>query len=111
MRLSRQLDEHHPHGPLTDRIRRQRLQDAGVTIDTVCGQPARFEAGGIEELPLRIEAESAQHRLAGTCPIGVNSPVAASTAKPAMLLCPRFGAYKNFPDGPIWICEQEFCPV
>ena len=34
----------------------------------------------------------------------------ASTAKQAMLLCPRFGAYKNLPEGAIWICEQLFLP-
>ena len=37
--------------------------------------------------------------------------MAALTAKPAMLLWPRFGAYKNFPDGAMRICAQLFCPV
>ena len=47
----------------------------------------------------------------GAWPTDVSSPVEGSTAKQAMLLWPRLGAYKNFPDGVIRICEQEFCPV
>src|SRR6266850_5700991 len=38
-----------------------------------------------------------------TCPRAVNRPEEASTAKPAMLLWPRLGAYKNCPEG-----ESEF---
>jgi hypothetical protein len=34
-----------------------------------------------------------------TCPMAVNRPEEPSTAKLAMLLWPRFGAYKNFPEG------------
>ena len=36
-----------------------------------------------------------------TRPMAVNRPEVASTEKPAMLLWPRLGAYKNFPDGEI----------
>jgi hypothetical protein len=36
-----------------------------------------------------------------TCPMAVNLPEEASTEKPAMLLWPRFGAYKNVPEGVI----------
>ena len=44
-------------------------------------------------------------------PLAVNSPVAVSTKKQAMLLCPLFGAYRNLPDLVIWICEQVFRSV
>jgi hypothetical protein len=46
----------------------------------------------------------------GTLPAAVKRPEVASTEKPATLLWPRFGAYKNFPDGVIWIWEQVFLP-
>ena len=36
-----------------------------------------------------------------TCPMAVNRPEDASTEKPAMLLWPRLGAYKNFLEGDI----------
>ena len=36
-----------------------------------------------------------------TCPMAVNRPEEASTEKPAMLLWPRLGAYKNVPEGEI----------
>jgi hypothetical protein len=36
-----------------------------------------------------------------TCPRAVNRPEEPSTAKLAMLLWPRFGAYKNCPEGVI----------
>jgi hypothetical protein len=36
-----------------------------------------------------------------TRPVAVNWPVAVSTAKHAMLLWPRFGAYRNRPDAVI----------
>jgi hypothetical protein len=35
------------------------------------------------------------------CPMAVKRPEEPSTAKLAMLLWPRFGAYKNFPEGEI----------
>ena len=37
-------------------------------------------------------------------------PLSGFTRKPAMLLWPRLGAYRNFPSGVIWIWEQEFLP-
>ena len=37
----------------------------------------------------------------GTIPTGVNSPLAGCTANPAMLLWPRLGTYRNFPEGEI----------
>src|SRR5215510_5131348 len=33
-----------------------------------------------------------------TCPMAVNRPVEVSTEKPAMLLWPRLGTYKDFPE-------------
>ena len=39
-------------------------------------------------------------------PAAVRAPVAASTLKLAMLLCPRFGTNSRLPSEVIWICEQ-----
>jgi hypothetical protein len=36
-------------------------------------------------------------------PVDVSNPVSESIEKQAMLLWPRFGAYKNLPDDAIWI--------
>ena len=47
----------------------------------------------------------------GTRPMDVRWPVEASTEKQAMLSWPRFGAYRNFPDGVIWICAQLLVPL
>ena len=43
----------------------------------------------------------------GTCPVAVNRLVDGSMVKHATLLWPRLGAYKNLPEGVIWIWEQE----
>jgi len=36
-----------------------------------------------------------------TCPMAINRPEETSSEKPAMLLWPRLGAYKNVPEGEI----------
>src|SRR5919197_6372346 len=56
--LTRWADDQHPHRPGADGIDLERLQHAAVDIDSIGGEPARFESGGKEELPPGIETES-----------------------------------------------------
>jgi len=60
--LSRQIGKRDPHRQCPDGVGLQTGQGAGLLIDTEGGHITCFEAGHVQEMPCRIEAEGARDR-------------------------------------------------
>ena len=111
LRRSRAQVEHQdPHGDRADGVRSQWRQRTLVRVNPVGGEAARALPGSIEVPPRRVEAKGGTFS-EGCCPIAVRCPLSPSTAKQAMLSWPRFAAYRNRPEGWMWIWAQVFSPV